>query len=65
MPVPKTPAAPRTKDKVEGKPKSYHHGNLREALLETGLELLRRDSAESLGLRELARPAIWITPCTL
>jgi AcrR family transcriptional regulator len=57
MPAPKKPAAPRTTDKVKGKPKSYHHGNLREALLEAGLELLRRDSAESLGLRELARQA--------
>jgi len=35
----------------------YHHGNLREALLEAGLALLREHGAESLGLRELARQA--------
>ncbi|MFN9390331.1 MAG: TetR/AcrR family transcriptional regulator, partial [Betaproteobacteria bacterium] len=57
MPAPEKPAARRTTRKVKGKPAPYHHGNLREALLEAGLELLRRDSAESLGLRELARQA--------
>ncbi|NBS67250.1 MAG: TetR/AcrR family transcriptional regulator, partial [Betaproteobacteria bacterium] len=57
MPAPKKPAAPRTTHKVKSKPTSYHHGNLREALLEAGLELLRKDGAESLGLRELARQA--------
>jgi AcrR family transcriptional regulator len=43
--------------KVKGTPAPYHHGNLREALLEAGLALLREHGAESLGLRELARQA--------
>ncbi len=35
----------------------YHHGNLREALLEAGLALLTEHGPEALGLRELARHA--------
>jgi AcrR family transcriptional regulator len=48
-----SPAAPP----VAGEPAPYHHGNLREALLEAGLVLLRERGAEALGLRELARQA--------
>jgi len=33
----------------------YHHGDLRSALLEAGLRLLRARSVDDLGLRELAR----------
>lgn len=56
------PASPKTRARRATRKASdaltpYHHGNLREALLEAGLELLRRDGAESLGLRELARQA--------
>lgn len=40
------PAAPR---------QAYHHGDLRGALLEAGLRLLRSRSVDDLGLRELAR----------
>ena len=40
------PAAPR---------QAYHHGDLRSALLEAGLRLLRSRSVDDLGLRELAR----------
>jgi AcrR family transcriptional regulator len=57
MPLPaKPPARPAARKR---KPASapYHHGNLREALLEAGLELLRDHGAEALGLRELARQA--------
>jgi len=33
----------------------YHHGDLRSALLDAGLRLLRSRSVDDLGLRELAR----------
>lgn len=33
----------------------YHHGDLRVALIETGLKRLEQGSAESLSLREIAR----------
>ena len=36
-------------------PKSYHHGNLRAALLDTAIEQLRETGAEDLSLRALAR----------
>ncbi len=35
----------------------YHHGNLREALIEAGLSLLGEGGRESLSLREVARRA--------
>jgi AcrR family transcriptional regulator len=35
--------------------KSYHHGDLRAAVVEEGLRLLRGREAESLSLREIAR----------
>jgi AcrR family transcriptional regulator len=37
--------------------KTYHHGNLREALLEAALVLLKEEGLESLTLREVARRA--------
>ncbi|MEH6696692.1 MAG: TetR/AcrR family transcriptional regulator [Hyphomonas sp.] len=33
----------------------YHHGDLRSALIETGLKMLEQGSAEALSLREIAR----------
>ncbi len=36
-------------------PSSYHHGNLQEALLSAGLELLERRGCAELALREVAR----------
>ena len=33
----------------------YHHGDLRVALIATGLRRLEQGSAESLSLREIAR----------
>ncbi len=36
-------------------PKSYHHGNLRAALLAAAIEKLRETSVEDLSLRALAR----------
>ncbi|MDH3655649.1 MAG: TetR/AcrR family transcriptional regulator [Myxococcales bacterium] len=35
--------------------KSYHHGNLREALLETAFSLVDAEGAEGLSMRALAR----------
>jgi AcrR family transcriptional regulator len=57
--TPRKPAArpaPR-KGRRKAAPEPYHHGNLREALLEAGIQLLREQGAEALGLRELARQA--------
>ena len=34
---------------------SYHHGNLREALLERAAEVIAADGIEALSLRALAR----------
>jgi AcrR family transcriptional regulator len=44
---------------VKGKMKkdAYHHGNLREALLESALGLIKEAGLESLTLREVARRA--------
>lgn len=35
--------------------RSYHHGNLRQALIEAGLALLEQQAADALSLREVAR----------
>lgn len=35
--------------------KKYHHGDLRAAALKTGMSLLKKRTADELGLRELAR----------
>src|SRR5260221_13429070 len=39
------------------KPKSYHHGDLRNALIQAGLELLAEGGASALDLRKVARKA--------
>lgn len=39
----------------------YHHGNLRQSLLETALIILERDGEAGLGLRDLAR-AVGVSP---
>jgi len=39
----------------------YHHGNLRQALLEAALIILERDGEAGLGLRDLAR-AVGVSP---
>ena len=41
--------------------RSYHHGDLRRALVDTGLELARRDGIDSLGLRDITR-AVGVSP---
>lgn len=45
---------PEPKPKLEAK-KTYHHGDLRAALLEAGFKLLEDRQGEALGLREVAR----------
>jgi AcrR family transcriptional regulator len=42
----------------------YHHGDLRSALLDTGLRLLRSRSVDDLGLRELARE-VGVSPAAI
>lgn len=44
-----------TKDRQ--RPKAYHHGDLRNALIEAGLELLSSGGAGALDLRKVARKA--------
>lgn len=39
----------------------YHHGNLRQALLEAALTMLEQKGEEGLGLRDLAR-AVGVSP---
>ena len=39
------------------KPKTYHHGDLRNALIQAGLELLAEGGARELDLRKVARRA--------
>jgi AcrR family transcriptional regulator len=39
------------------RPKAYHHGDLRNALIQAGLELLSEGGATSLDLRKVARRA--------
>jgi AcrR family transcriptional regulator len=39
------------------KPKSYHHGDLRNALIQAGLELLAEGGVHELDLRKVARRA--------
>lgn len=40
-----------------GDPKSYHHGNLREALLGTAFELIDSGGVDGISMRALAREA--------
>lgn len=40
---------------IESSHRGYHHGDLREALLAAGIDLLKSGSVETLSLREVAR----------
>jgi AcrR family transcriptional regulator len=40
---------------LKGPNRGYHHGDLRAALLDAGLDLLKNGGAETLSLREVAR----------
>src|ERR1700741_4309195 len=44
--------------------KSYHHGDLRAALIEAGLTLLETRAADDLGLREVAR-TVGVSPTAI
>ena len=46
---------------TSGQNAPYHHGDLRNALLETALGILERDGEAGLGLRDLAR-AVGVSP---
>jgi AcrR family transcriptional regulator len=45
------------KDKAMRTPRSYHHGNLKQALLEASLDLIRTAGPGAFTLREVARRA--------
>ena len=49
-----------TKNHRASSARAYHHGNLREALVTAGLELLERDGGADFSLREAAR-AVGVT----
>lgn len=40
---------------IDAEQRTYHHGNLREALITAGLEVLRRKDSDDISLREVAR----------
>jgi AcrR family transcriptional regulator len=42
---------------MKGEEKAYHHGDLRNALVAAGLQVLSEQGAEALNLREVARKA--------
>jgi AcrR family transcriptional regulator len=46
---------------VAGDTRPYHHGDLRAALIEAGLQLARQKGVSALGMRELTR-AVGVTP---
>lgn len=47
--------SPRTRKRAA--PRAYHHGDLKAALVEAGVEILRGNGPEALTLREVARRA--------
>lgn len=48
----------RSSPKLRSKPaRSYHHGDLRQALVSSGLELIEKEGTEALSVREVARRA--------
>jgi len=49
--------AKKTEKKNEAKRQSYHHGDLRQALVTVGVEILEKDGLEALSLRRVAREA--------
>jgi AcrR family transcriptional regulator len=46
---------------IKNAPRGYHHGDLRDALIEAGMRLLEQRHAGDLGLREVAR-AVGVSP---
>jgi len=41
----------------KGEPRAYHHGNLRPALVEAGMQILVREGVDGVSLRAVARQA--------
>jgi AcrR family transcriptional regulator len=52
-----SPSAPPIDTKLRKEESSYHHGDLREALIQAGLLILREQGIQKLSLREAARTA--------
>jgi AcrR family transcriptional regulator len=46
---------PNSKKKTQKKADTYHHGDLRNALLNTAIAHIRKDGLQNLSLRDLAR----------
>src|SRR5881394_2582635 len=57
MPRPPGSRAARRAPAVAPARRSYHHGNLRQALLDAAVDLLRTGGADALTLRAAARAA--------
>ena len=49
--------ATRSSSPPAPEPRAYHHGNLREALIEAAVELIERDGLDKLSVREAAKRA--------
>src|SRR6188474_3506406 len=50
-----TPARPTSRPRAAARP--YHHGDLRQALVDAAIDLLREEGPEALTLRGAARAA--------
>ncbi len=57
MPVSSTTRQKQSPSQRERGSQSYHHGNLRRALLDVSLDLIEREGVASLSLREVSRRA--------
>ncbi|MBT2334352.1 TetR/AcrR family transcriptional regulator [Variovorax paradoxus] len=49
--------ATRSSSPPAAEPRAYHHGNLREALIEAAVALIERDGLDKLSVREAAKRA--------
>src|SRR5437764_560426 len=47
----------RSPSRTRSKPRAYHHGDLKAALIDSALEILRKEGLEALTLRAVARRA--------
>ena len=56
-PRPGAPGRPRSPRGGASPPRAYHHGDLRRALIDAGLEILRTEGLDALTLRATARAA--------
>ncbi|WP_420559546.1 TetR/AcrR family transcriptional regulator [Tepidicaulis sp.] len=53
----KPQAKPKSKARKPAKPRAYHHGDLKAALVEAGARIVERDGVMALSLRGVAREA--------